>query len=217
MGGEMAGIRVIIANDRALTREGLAELINAQEDMDVVGVAADGERALECCREASPDVAIVDLLMPKLQGLRTIKNIHACCPRTRVLALSAYDDAIDLRAVLAAGGAGYITMHAPAQELYSAVRELHAGRTFIRATIDRDADGKRAPRPSTPLSRREREVLALLVDGYTNKEIAERLDLQKKTVDTYRTRLQDKLGLRGRAALVRYALSLTKRDARHKN
>jgi two-component system response regulator NreC len=208
----MARIRVLIADDHAVLRSGLRMLIGGQADMEVVGEAGDGEEAARRTLELRPDVLLLDLTMPGGGGLRALERVHRECPGTRVLALTMHDVPAYLRSVLAAGGSGYVVKRAADSELLSAIRAVHRGRTVLDPDLAAQvAESGLAPRPgargpASPLSPREREVLDLVAQGYTNQQIADRLGLSIKTVETYRSRLVDKLGLRSRAELVRYAV-----------
>lgn len=202
-------IRVLLADDHAMLREGLAALIEAQADMTVVGHAATSTAAVERTRILQPDVAIVDLLMPG-GGLNAVAKIRIGCPKTHVLALSVLDDIEHVRAAVAGGARGYLVKRVAGRELLSAIREAQGGQSYIgingaaRAELSRSAA---LPPETEPLTAREMAVLRLLAYGYTHREIAERLSLSKKTVDLYRTRLYQKLHVRGRAALVRVAVA----------
>lgn len=210
----MAGIRVLIADDHAVLRAGLRMLIGAQPDMAVVGEASDGAEAVQKAVETRPDVALVDITMPS-GGIKTIERMRQECPGARVLVLTMHDTPAYLRLALAAGASGYVVKRAADSELLSAIRAVHRGHTVLDpdlavmamhgAAARRAADGQ-GGRPAALLSSREREVLDLVAQGYTNQQIAERLGLSIRTVETYRSRLVDKLGLRSRADLVRYAL-----------
>ncbi len=189
-------------------------LIGAQPDVEVVGEAADGEEAVRKVAETLPDVAIVDITMPGEGGIKAIERIRKESPKTRVLVLTMHEVPAYLRSALAAGASGYVVKSAADHELLSAIRAVHRGRTVLdpalAATLAQAALGKRVPsghaESAGVLSLREREVLELVAQGYTNQQIADRLGLSVKTVETYRARLVDKLGLRSRADLVRYAL-----------
>lgn len=210
----MARIRVLIVDDHAVLRAGLRMLMGAQPDLEVVGEAADGEEAVRKIAEMQPDVAIVDITMPGEGGIKTIERIRKESPKTRVLVLTMHEVPAYLRSALAAGASGYVVKSAADYELLSAIRAVHRGRTVLdaalAATLAQGALGKRATsgqaESASVLSVREREVLELVAQGYTNQQIADRLGLSVKTVETYRARLVDKLGLRSRADLVRYAL-----------
>ncbi len=211
----MGRIRVLVADDHAVLRAGLRVLIGAQPDMEVVGEAADGDEAVRKVGEARPDVALVDLTMPGVGGIKAIERIRRESPTTRVLVLTMHDVPAYLRSALAAGATGYVVKRAADSELLSAIRGVSQGRTvldpMLAATVVQRGIGRRltAGQPGGPasvLSSREHEVLDLVAQGYTNQQIADRLGLSVKTVETYRARLVEKLGLRSRADLVRYAV-----------
>ena len=212
----MTRIRVLLADDHAVLRAGLRVLINGQPDMEVVGEAATGEEAWRQADAVKPDVVLLDLTMPGMGGVEATERIVRDCPGVRVLVLTMHDDVAYLRSVLAAGAASYVLKRSADTELLSAIRITHRGGTYLEPSlagdIVQDALGRRG-RPGedsarSPLSEREREVLRLVAQGHTNQEIADRLSLSVKTVETYRARLMTKLGLRTRADLVRYALSV---------
>jgi len=211
----VATIRVLLADDHAVLRAGLRLLINAQPDMAVVGEAASTHEALDKSRALDPDVLTLDLTMPGGNSIKLIERLRQECPRIRVLVLTMHDDPAYLRAVLAAGGAGYVVKTAADVDLLTAVRAVAGGRMFVDVSLTEgtehvDPRGEIAagPRGLTSLSGREREVLALLAKGHTNQEIARKLFLSVKTVETYRARITGKLGLRTRADVVRYALEV---------
>ena len=211
----MASIRVLIADDHAVLRAGLRMLIGAQRDMEVVAEAGDGDEALRKTLETRPDVALIDITMPGGGGIKAIGRIRQESPTTRVLVLTMHDVPAYLRSALAAGASGYVVKSAADSELLSAIRSVHRGRTVldpalavtvVQGVLGKKAVGGQAGGPANPLSPREREVLDLVAQGYTNQQMADRLGLSVKTVETYRSRLVEKLGLRSRAELVRYAL-----------
>ncbi len=214
-------IRVLIADDHAVLRAGLRMLLEAQEDMTVVGEAADGSEAIDQVERLEPDVVLLDLTMPKVSGLEAIQQIRAAQPSARVLVLTMHDDESYLRSTLEAGGSGYVLKRAADAELLSAIRAVYQGGTYLhphhtrllladvaeqRSLATGAADEQR--KRYHLLSERESEVFELVALGYRNSEIAEKLHLSVKTVETYKTRLMQKLGLGSRAALVRYALQL---------
>jgi two-component system, NarL family, response regulator NreC len=205
-------IRVLLADDHALMRDGLRGMLDAQPDMEVVGEAADGAEAVQKAVETRPDVALVDITMPS-GGIGTIERMRQACPGTRVLVLTMHDTPAYLRSALAVGASGYVVKRAADSELLSAIRTVHRGHTVLDSDLAVMAvHGSPSRRPAggqgaaPPLSAREREVLDLVAQGYTNQQIGERLGLSIRTVETYRSRLVEKLGLRSRADLVRYAL-----------
>jgi two-component system, NarL family, response regulator NreC len=194
---------VLLADDHAILRAGLAMLIEAEPDLVVAAEAADGLEAVEKARRVRPDVVILDLTMPRLSGFEALRQILAECPGTRVLVLTMHDDPAYGRSLLAGGAMGYVTKKAADRELLRAIRTVREGRVFVDLT---QAEAMVPTFP--PLSRREEQVLAELARGFTHQEIADRLELSIKTVETYLARLGAKLGLRRRADLVRYALEV---------
>jgi two-component system response regulator NreC len=213
-----ARIRVLIADDHAVLRSGLRLLLDAQSDMRVVGEAETAEQALALDAELQPDVLLMDLTLPARpgapntvpSGLEAIRHIKAGRPEALVLALTMHDDEGYLRAVLEAGGAGYVLKRAADSELLSAIRAVWRGGTYLHPEHARLLLGGTPPPPADDsyalLSPREQQVLRLIALGHTNQQVAGMLGISVKTVETYKSRLMSKLGLTGRAALVRYAL-----------
>jgi DNA-binding NarL/FixJ family response regulator len=225
----MPRIRVLIADDHAVLRAGLRMLIEAQADMQVVGEAADGPETVSRARELESDVVLLDLSMPGPGGTATIERLVRLDPSPRILVLTMHDDPAYLRSALQAGASGYIVKKAADVELLNAIRVVHRGGTFVNLTrpgeaalsrevrhVPRDSPAAGQPRP---LSRREAEVLRLLAQGHTNQEAADRLAVSIKTIETHRKRLSDKLGLRSRAELFRFAVEsgLLERNAATSN
>ena len=204
----MAKTRVLLADDHAILRAGLALLINAQADMEVAAEAADGVEAVEKARKIKPDVVILDLTMPHLNGLDALHQIQQECPDARVLVLTMHDDPAYGRSLLAAGALGYVTKKAADRELLLAIRAVREGRHFVDITQAEELlpGARRRAAPHDLLSPREREVLTFLARGFTHREIAVHVHLSIKTVETYLARIGQKLGLRRRAALVQYAM-----------
>ena len=195
--------RILLADDHAILRSGLTMLIDSQADLTIVAEAADGVEAVEKARRIKPDVVILDLTMPRLSGFEALRQIRAECPDTRVLILTMHDDPAYGRSLLAAGALGYVTKKAADRELLLAIRTVREGRMFV----DLSQAEEMLPQ-AAPLSQRERQVLEELARGFTHQEIADRLALSIKTVETYLSRLSTKLGLHRRAELVRYALEI---------
>jgi DNA-binding NarL/FixJ family response regulator len=199
-------LQVLLADDHAILRGGLRLLINAEQDMAVVEEAADGPEAVRKARQARPDVVVLDLTMPRTEPLATIRQLSRL--GTRVVVLTMHDDPAYVDSALAAGAGGYVVKKAADTELLAAIRAVSRGRRFL------DAGGRlgRARSPETGrmrrLSEREEQVLRLIGYGFTNREIAGRLRVGVKTVETFRARVCEKLGLRSRADLVRYALRM---------
>jgi DNA-binding NarL/FixJ family response regulator len=208
--------RLLIADDHAVLRSGLRVLLDAQPDMEVVGEAADGAEAVREALALRPQVVLMDVAMTGEGGLEATRRIREQAPEVKVLVLSMYDDESYLRRALEAGASGYALKRAADTELLSAIRAvvrdevyLHPAltRLLVADLLGRDLASPRVARPEiSPLSEREVEVLRLVALGHTNQEIADTLYLSVKTVESYKGRLMEKLGLRGRAALVRYAV-----------
>ena len=185
--------------------------------MEVVGEAADGRQAIEKARETKPDVALIDLTMPNVGGMEAFQKILHDSPNTRVMVLSMHDDSAYLRSALAAGASGYVLKRSVDADLLSAIRAVHKGGTFIDASLAHvlvndllsKRAGKRArTRGGRLLSNRELQVLRLVAGGYSSQQIANQILVSVKTVETYRARLAEKLGLRTRSDVVRYALQM---------
>lgn len=205
-------LRVVLADDHPVVREGLKLLINAQPDMRVVGEASDGEVAWRMAKELRPDVLVIDLSMPVLGGAEATVWVVRDCPEVKVLALTVHEERLYLTQLLRAGASGYVLKRAAAAELVRAVRTVAAGGIYIDPAIAGSvvegyleaAEVAEQP-PHDALSDRERDVLVRIAQGYSNKEIAAELGLSVKTVETYKGRMADKLGLRTRVDIVRYA------------
>jgi len=206
----MKKIRLLLADDHAILRAGLRVLLDAQPDMTVVAEAADGDEALDRARVNRPDVAVVDLTMPGMSGVQTLERLRREAPATRLLVLTMHDDPAYAGLTLAAGATGHVVKDADSSELLAAIRAVHRGRTFVHtgSAADSDAPPESAAPMVPPLSRRELQVLELLARGHTNREVGRQLSLSVKTIETYRSRLSDKLGLETRADLVRLAMAL---------
>ena len=204
-------VRVVLADDHPIVREGLRILVNAQPDMQVVGEAADGEEAWRAAKSLTPDVLVMDLSMPHLNGVEATARVKRDCPTVKVLVLTVHEERVYLTQLLRAGAAGYILKRAASAELVRAVRTVAAGGTYIDPSlagtvVEGFLDADKVGRPSgDTLSEREREVLVRIARGFSNKEIAAQLGLSVKTVETYKGRVADKLGLRTRVDIVRYA------------
>jgi DNA-binding NarL/FixJ family response regulator len=203
-------IRVLIADDHGIVRSGLRMLIERQNDMQVVAEADDGVAALESTQAARPDVAVLDVSMPRMTGLQAAREIRSHVPDTRVLLLSMHDDERYFLEGLEAGAAGYVLKRAADTDLIGAVRTVACGRTFLsdeaqRTLMDEWLEGGRAE-PDDPLTPRELEVVKLIAEAYTNRQIAETLKLSEKTIESHRANVFAKLGMRDRVEIVRYAI-----------
>jgi DNA-binding NarL/FixJ family response regulator len=202
-------IRVLIADDHGIVRSGLRMLLERQTDIEVVGEAEDGVGALSLAQAARPDVAVLDVSMPRMTGLQAASEVRSHCPDTRVLLLSMHDDERYFFEGLEAGAAGYVLKRAADTDLIDAVRTVADGRTFLsgpaqRALMREWLDG--GPGPGDGLTPRELEVVKLIAEAYTNRQIADTLGLAEKTVESHRANVLSKLEMRDRVELVRYAI-----------
>ena len=212
----MTQLRVVIADDHAVVRSGLRLILGSQPDIEIVGEAATGEEAIRQARSLRPDMILLDIAMPGLNGLEAARAIRQEAPEVRIVVLTMYDDEAYLREFLQLGAAAYVLKEAADTELLAAIRAVQRGEPFIYPSLTRqliDLYLKQA-RPALPLdnheaelSPRETEVLRLVALGLTGQQIAGRLLISASTVETHRAHVMEKLGLRGRAQLVRYALS----------
>jgi DNA-binding NarL/FixJ family response regulator len=203
-------IRVLIADDHGIVRSGLRMLIDRQLDMEVVAEAQDGVVALEATQSHRPDVAVLDVSMPRMTGLQAAREIRSHVPDTRVLLLSMHDDERYFLEGLASGASGYVLKRAADTDLIGALRTVAGGRTFLSSDAQRDLmdewlEGGRAE-PDDPLTPRELEVVKLIAEAYTNRQIAETLKVSEKTVESHRANVLSKLAMRDRVELVRYAI-----------
>lgn len=212
----MGKIRVFLADDHALFREGIRALLSGCEDIEVVGEAADGQEALARVPQAHPDVVLMDIAMPGLGGLEATLALRKAYPQARVLVLTQYESREYLARFLKAGAAGYALKKGAGAELIAAIRAVAAGQSVLHPAMTAEVINGylKASRPGPgeaayeDLTDRERQVLKFIAEGRTSKEIAQALDLSVKTVITHRTNLMQKLGLHNRADLVRYAVRL---------
>jgi len=207
-------IRTLLAGDHALMREGLRMMLGAAGGITVVGEAADGREAVKKVRELSPDVVVMDISMPGLNGIEATQQILEIAPDTQVVILSIHADAEDIARALQAGVLGYVLKESAAKEVIAAIRCAHEGKRYLSqkitvAVVDDYLRQMRAGWHKTPLemlSPREREVLQLVVEGKTSAEIAMTIHLSPKTVETYRSRLMHKLGISDLPSLVKFAI-----------
>jgi two-component system response regulator NreC len=204
-------ITVVLVDDHAVVRSGLRLLLDAQEDIEVVGEAGNANDAIFRARALKPDVILLDVVMPGESGIEVMPKLLKESADTRVLVLSMQDDPSYVREAFAAGASGYVLKEAADEEVVSAVREIAAGGSYVHPALGARmvaADAQeRAAAEADPLSEREREVLRLLALGHTNQEIAERLYISVRTAESHRAHIMQKLRLATRAELVRYALS----------
>ncbi|MEX2646244.1 MAG: response regulator transcription factor [Gaiellaceae bacterium] len=203
-------IRVVLVDDHAVVRSGLRLLLEAEEDIEVVGEAENGRRAVFEALESKPDVVLLDMVMPEQGGIESIKPVLEAVPGVKVLVLSMQDDPSYVREAFAEGASGYVLKEAADTELVDAVRQVAAGGNYVHPTLGarlivaEAAERRRAE--EDPLSEREREILRLLALGHTNQEIAKMLFISVRTAEAHRAHIMRKLGIATRAELVRYAL-----------
>ncbi len=211
----MGKIKLLLADDHVILRAGLKALFNAQPDIQVVAEAATGEETVRKSLDVTPDIVLMDITMPGLSGLEATREIKRQNPAIKILVLTMHEDESYLHHMLHAGADGYMTKKVADTELVDAIRATYRGEHFIHSSMTtglvtemrrREVASPVGSRKLDGLSPREREVLQLLAMGHTNQQIADKLYLSVKTVETYKARIQEKLRLRGRAELVRYAI-----------
>lgn len=204
-------IRIVIADDHAIVRTGLRALLKSEATMELVGEASGGYEAIELVEKTHPDVLVLDVSMPDLDGIAVTKNIKPHFPDLHILILTLHEDEALLKAALKAGAAGYILKRAAETELISAINIILRGDLYVdpsmMRTLLRDDAAPAAPQPKNAeaLTPREIDVLKLIVQGYTNRQIGEALSISIRTAEGHRANLSDKLGLHSRVELVRYA------------
>jgi DNA-binding NarL/FixJ family response regulator len=204
---------IVLADDHRIVRQGLRALLTAEEHFEVVGEAGDGREALELVRRLNPDVLVLDLMMPGLNGLEVARQLHRQTPKVGIVVLSMYDDEGFVLEALAHGVAAYVLKDSNSSDLVQAVREVAAGRRYLSPPLSDRAIETYLQLAKTgamdkheTLTTREREVLQLSAEGHTNSEIAARLGISTRTAETHRSRLMHKLGLHTQSDLIRYAL-----------
>jgi DNA-binding NarL/FixJ family response regulator len=203
-------IKILIADDHVIVAEGLRSLINAQSDMEVVGLAGDGRDAVRQTLEKKPDVVVMDNAMPELNGIEAARIIRKRCAQTRVVMLSMHSTSVHVHRALQAGAGGYVLKESVGRELLDAIRAVHAGRRYLSKPLADDLlDRLVSDVPEDPLSQlssRERQVLQMIAEGNSVVDIAGKLSLSRKTVETYRERMMEKLGLHDFASLIKFAV-----------
>lgn len=211
-------IRVLVVDDHAVVREGVAALLRAEPDVEVVGEAADGETGVRLAAELAPDVVVMDIGLPDLTGIEATRRLRALRPGIRVLALTVYEKDEYLEEMLRAGAAGYVLKKAAARDLVAAIRRVHRGEValdpematgyVLRRSLESTPPAPPPAPPPTSLSEREREVLRLIAEGYTNREIGRQLEISEKTVQTHRANIMSKLRVHNTAELLKEARRL---------
>src|SRR5688572_5762173 len=207
-------IRVLVADDHAIVREGLRVMLGNQPDMEVVGIAANGREAIRLVDEYDPDVVVMDITMPELNGIEAIQQMLSRHPHLKVIVLSIHETKPYVHRALKAGAKGYLIKETAGLEVVDAVRAVYRGERYLSQRISdlltdisfRNLEVPMEVSPLEQLSSREREILQLVAEGKTSQEIAKRLSISPKTVDTYRSRLMHKIGVEDMAGLVKFAI-----------
>lgn len=206
----MSKLRIFLADDHTVVREGLKRLIDVEPDMEVVGEAADGKEALEKAGQSQPDVVVMDISMPELNGTQATRLLKQSYPKIGVLALTVHEDKSYLRELLEAGASGYVLKRAAGDELIQAIRAVSTGGLYVDPHLAAKLVSTFVQPGSRfggtgELSEREGTVLRLIAQGHSNKEIAAQLGVSVKTIETYKARSMEKLGLRSRVDIIRIA------------
>ncbi|MDD5533301.1 MAG: response regulator transcription factor [Syntrophales bacterium] len=212
----MAKIRILIADDHAIVRDGLRQLLNAQPDMEVAGEAGDGIQALEAVKKLRPDVALLDIAMPRLSGIEAIGLIRESAPETKIVVLSMHDKETYVQQVLAAGALGYVLKASPSSDILEAIRSAHRNDYFLSSKLRAEVIGayvRKAPQSKTLrgydlLSEREQQVFRLVAQGRSTAEISRILCVSPKTVEKHRAAVMSKLGIHDRMEILKYAIRI---------
>lgn len=210
----MTKLRILLAEDHETIRDGLKLLVNSQPDMEVIGEADNGRVAVKLAQQLLPDVIVMDVSMPELNGLQATKRLKQICPQVKILPLTRHTDDGYMQQLIQAGASGYVLKQSKSSELLRAIRAVAAGQTYLDPAITEKVfahirDRTRATRgalPNTNLTEREQEVLRLIAWGYINKEIAARLNLSVKTIESHKANAMRKMDMKSRVDIVRYAL-----------
>ena len=205
----MKRIRILLADDHAVVRQGFKMILAAQPDMEIVGEAANGREAVELAEQLRPDVVVMDVSMPELNGIEATRRLASSVPHVRVVALSMHKDSVYVREILRAGARGYLLKDSGAADLVAAIRAVASGESYLSPAVSNavlDDYRRHATNPIDLLTSREREVLQMLAEGKTNKEIAGVLNLSVYTVEAHRGRIMEKLNLHSIGELVRFAV-----------
>jgi len=207
----MNKINVLLVDDHAIMRDGIRALLSLHDDIKIVGEASEGQEAIEKTQELSPDVVVMDVAMPDMDGIEATRRIRKQSPKVKVIILTQYDNKEYVLSAIKAGAAGYVPKRALGSELVSAVRAVNRGESFLypsaaAALIDDYRRQDKTADPYDQLTPREREILKLIAEGHTSREIADALFISLKTVYGHRTKIMDKLGLRNRTDLFKFAV-----------
>ncbi len=207
-------IRVLLADDHAIVRQGVKMILMAEPDIEVVGEAEDGTQAVEMAKRLKPDVAVLDISMPKINGIEATRQIRAALPNTHTLTLTMHSDDTYVFQLLKAGASGYVLKNAAATDLVQAIRAVRRGEAFLYPSVAKAVVADYLKRLEVGegremydgLTEREKEILTFVAEGATNQEIAQKLYISVKTVQTHRAHIMEKLNLHDRTMLVRYAI-----------
>jgi two-component system response regulator NreC len=210
----VAKIKVVIADDHAVVREGIKMILGREPDIEIVGEAGNGREALDLVATSKPSVVVMDISMPEMGGIEATKRVKEAWPKVNVLALTMHEDESYVFQLLKAGASGYVLKRGAAQDLVQAIRSASRGEAFLYPSVARSVLADYLKRVQSGeerhrydgLTDREREILALIAEGLSNQEIAQKLFISIKTVQTHRTHIMEKLDLHNRAQLVRYAI-----------
>ena len=206
----MSKIRVLLVDDHAIMRDGISALINLQDDIEIVGEASEGKEAVEKARELVPDVVIMDISMPEMDGLEATRRIKKENPSVKVLVLTQHDNREYILSTIKSGSDGYLPKRALGSELVAAIRAIHQGHSFLYPTaagiLLEDYRRQVEKEPYDRLTEREREVFRLIADGHTSREIADMLFISLKTIHNHRAKIMKKLNIHNKSELIKYAI-----------
>lgn len=209
----MERLRIILAEDHETVREGLKLIVNSQSDMEVIGEASNGSAAIKLARELAPDIVVMDISMPEMNGLKATKKLKQLCPDVKILTLTRHTDDAYLQQLIQAGASGYVLKQSAPTELIRAIHAISAGKSYLDPALTNKVLGGYASRAASlrgekksDLTDREAEVLRMIAWGYSNKEIAAKMEISVKTVEAHKANAMQKLDMRSRIDIVRYAI-----------
>ncbi len=206
----MSKIRVLLVDDHAIMRDGISALLDLQDDIEIVGEASEGKEAIEKARELVPDVVVMDISMPEMDGLEATRRIKKKNPSVKVLVLTQHDNREYILSTIKSGSDGYLPKRALGSELVAAIRAIHQGHSFLYPTaagiLLEDYRRQVEKEPYDRLTEREREVFRLIADGHTSREIADMLFISLKTIHNHRAKIMEKLNIHNKSELIKYAI-----------